>query len=159
MVQPSRIFTLWQRLYTRFLIEPLPAQLVEPPGVATTIFPVTQADELLKLPSIQLVNTGNLALGDETLFTVPAGKRWGLLGLEAHRTSEDRAFDEFSITDVSEGNTMPIFVTAAAALGIFMASGKPLPLEDGDQIKMRITGGTTDGTWQAEAFIEEEDAF
>jgi len=159
LVQPSRIFELWQRLYTRFLIEPLPAQETESPGVLTSIQPITDADQLLRIPGIKAVTLTAPAVGLRTLFTVPAGERWHLFSVHAQRTSEDRDVSQLRLVDTSEGLDMRIAIQAAASEIMYEKAGSPYILDQEDAIQINITGGTTDGNWAGRAWVEVEAAF
>jgi len=76
----SKAFEIWRRLGTRFQLEDQPATGMGV-HVATTIFPVTQADELLKTAMTQRTSAVNLDVtaGQFVIvFTVPDDERWRL---------------------------------------------------------------------------------
>ena len=159
MVQPSRVFELWQRLYSRFRIEPLPAGEVDAPGVGMVVSPVTDADALLRVPGLKAFTLTAAPVGLNTLFTVPEGKRWHLFSVHAAQTSGDRLLDQLRIGDTSAASTMRIAIQTAAAEIMYEKAGLPYVLDQLDTIAINLGGGTTDGNWDGRAWVEEEDAF
>lgn len=155
MTQPSKLFDVWRRLYTRFAIEPYPAD-GEGPQVSTTIFPVTDADQLVQAPvgsSDQLdlsAGAGAFVLAQ----TVPDGKRWRMMYI-------------FRSSTVANSRIRVVVTPAAVALSLTIlgtADEIPLALKDmvfeqGDQIGMQTTGNAGDTSITLQMYLVEEDAF
>lgn len=153
MVQPAKRFDVWRRLYNRFLIEPFPAGEGDTPGVATTIFPVTDADKLLSV-QVSATATNNLTAGAGTYvpyFTVPTGKRWRV-----------KNFMRFGTTAVS---AILVLVSGSAAVHLNqqVVAGQELvldlPLDENGSMGLITTGDAGDGAVRADIVYEEEDAF
>jgi len=162
MTLPSRRFNLWQRMYARFSLEPAPAQMTEPPGVATVIVPVTDADELLADPGIQFefsITVGAGVSANTIMLTVPAGKRWKLYTLLCNRTSGDNLCDGFALGDVSVGDIITIDIQTAA-VDVVLRLPVPLTLEENDTIRFHTDGSGVSGSdFNTRAWITEEDRF
>lgn len=155
MTQPSKLFDLWRRLYTRFSIEPFPAT-GEGPAVGTTIIPITDADALLTAPlatsdSLDLsASAGAFVLAQ----TVPAGKRWTLMWL-------------FRSATVANSRVRAVVTPAAIGLGLTLqATSLEIPefitgivFEQGDTIGMETTGNVGDDAVTLQLYLLEEDAF
>lgn len=156
MVQPSKLFDLWRRLYTRFAIEPLPAQDGPSPGVATTVFPVTDADELLK---IQVANTVQLDLDITagalvTAFTVPAGKRWRVrYARRSSSTVNTRARGIFTPSQIT------IFLSVLGTSDEVLSHLEGFIMEQGDIIGLESTDDVGDGSINFTLVVDESDAF
>ena len=154
--QPSRLFDLWRRMYTRFRIEPLPAQDTDPPGVLTTIIPVTDADALV---TIQVANTVQLDL-DVTdgifvsAFTVPAGKRWRIrYARRSATTANSRARGIFTPSQVT------VFLSVLGTSDEVLDHLKDFIMEQGDQIGLEGTDDVGDGSINITVVVDEMDAF
>jgi len=155
LTQPSRRFDLWRRLYTRFTIEPLPAQLTESPGISTTIQPTTDADLLLAV--IIVVESGALDLTAAAGtfvpgMTVPTGKRW-------------RVSFIYKQSSIANGQVMLqvdgtlIQFTPVSTDEETHLTNLGLHLEEDDIIGLVTTGNAGDGSRQVKAVVLEEDAF
>jgi len=159
MVQPAKRFDLWRRLYSRFLIEPFPAQEGDSPGVATTIFPVTQADDLLLAHGQKEVDTASFnSDGAKNGLVVPEGKRWKVQGMQAVRKSGDRDIDQFVLSDASEGLTLTLVIFTATNNSSLIL-GTEITLEEFDRIDIQATGGAAATVFTVKAWVSEEDAF
>lgn len=160
--QPSKQFELWQRMYERFQLEPLPAGLVDAPGVSQIIVPMTDADELISSPGARLtvsVAVGAGVAGMTVADTVPTGRRWKLIALQAIRVTGDNTLDGFGIADTSAGVSMR-FDIQAAATEIVLFLPQPLTLEETDTWRINTSGaGVGASTFGARAYIVEEDRF
>lgn len=159
MTQPARRFDIWRRLYSRFLIEPLPAALGEAPGVGTLIVPITDADALLKDHGIVSANTASFdADAQVTGLVVPAGKRWEVHAFNAQQVSGNRTITQMRINDVSVGVG---YVTNdfTAAIDNYTLLGTPLPMEEGDSVDIVAVGGSTASVYNVQVWRSEEDAF
>lgn len=160
--QPSRQFALWERMYERFRLEPLPAGLVSRPGVSQIIVPTSNADELLARPIGVLVTgvTASAGLsGGLVADTVPLGRRWKLQILQALRVSGDNTLDGFLIRDTSEGVTMRIDIQTAAA-ELVLRFPQPMTLEETDTIQINLSGaGAGETIFSFRMWLIEEDRF
>lgn len=78
MTLKSLAFSLFTRLYTRFGLEPTPVPPGGRPEISTTIFPVTQADELFRRPSSGGGNADLSGSAYVAFDSVPDGERWTL---------------------------------------------------------------------------------
>jgi len=159
MVQPAKRFDLWRRLYTRFLIEPFPVTDGEGPAVSTLVQPVTDADELLKNYGLVTFNSASFD-ADQVVNgpTVPSGKRWLIYVLRWGRSSGNRTALQWIINDASEGAFMIIRGFAAAADDTHLME-TPLPLEEGDQVRLNFIGGSTATVAKFDLWLSEEDAY
>jgi len=157
--QPSRIFDLWRRLYTRFLIEPRPAADTDSPGVSTTILPVTDADELLRQHGIQSVNTASFnADGVQGFLTVPAGKLWRTSFIEILRVSGNRTLIDVRIESVRVSLIIRLRSFGAASEAL-LDLGSVLVMEEGDRVSFTANGGSTATIYTIRCWASEEDAF
>jgi len=151
---PSRALTVWRRLYTRYALEPFPATVS--PDVSKTIQPITDADELLRIPAVDITTTPSLTLGEQVGRTVPTPQRWKLYAWDVNRASGDRLVEGISLGD----GTVSMRIASQTAAGTFIDRlGTPLLMDPGWQFILHIAGGTTDGTWLVELLLQIEDAF
>lgn len=160
---PSKAFQVWQRLYLRFLLEPLPA--TETPGVTVgkMIVPVTQADELLAsygIKSSVFTYTAGQAV-QINVHTCPDDKRWTLFGVDGEaQLTGDNLTDRFMILDASAGQQGAILTdfTAVARKAYWLP--QPLKMEAGDNIQIRLSGaGVAAGQLRTNMWLAEEDIF
>jgi len=156
MVQPSKLFDLWRRLYTRFAIEPLPVQDGLHPGVATTVFPTTDADELL---AVQVANTAQLNLDVSagalvTGFTVPTGKRWVIrYARRSSSTANTRARGIFTPAQAT------IFLSVLGTSDEVLDHLRGFKMEQGDIIGLESTDNVGDTSINLSLVVDETDAF
>lgn len=155
MTQPSKRFDLWRRLYTRFTIEPLPAQVSESPGIGTIIQPTTDADLLLAV--ITPVQSGGLNLTAAagsfvSGVTVPDGKRWRMMYLW-----RSTSIGSTQIDFIIGGQTMQFTVPGTAEELQLTLLG--LHLDQGDEIGLITTNDAGDTAVQFRGAALEEDAF
>jgi len=151
---PSRALTVWRRLYTRYSLEPFPASVS--PDVSKTIQPITDADELLRVPAVDITTTGSLTTGEQVARTVPEPQRWKLYSWDVNRASGDRLVEGISLGDGSQS----VRIDSQTAAGTFITRlATPLLMDPGWQFILHIAGGTTDGTWLVELLLQIEDAF
>lgn len=152
MVQPSRVFTLWQRLYTRFSIEPI--VLDEPPGVVTLIQPVSQADELLRVSVMTFADLDlqGAAGGNVPAFIVPEGERWILLSALVPATT---ANTQLYIGDGTLNQSWEAAGTSQrrTALERFVID------ENGGVVGLKATGNAGDAARTIHLFYLREQAF
>jgi len=152
---PSKAFDIWRRLYTRFDLEPGPA-VGGAPEVGTSIIPVTQVDDLLRLPKLKVSASTDLSgAGALTIpmLIVPGGERWKLVSLFRTSTiaaSRIKVIDEGGVTvNLSKGGT-------AEELYI---PGEGMVLDEGWALGMVETGDAGDTAELLQAHVEVEDAF
>ena len=151
MVQPAKRFEVWQRLYTRFGIEPFPAD-GEGPSVSTTVMPITDADALLRT-TIFADSPGNLTAAAGTYrpyFTVPEGKVWILKGM-----SRGPSIANTQMRLVGQ-NPLDITILATAAEFVSLAD---IRLAEGQTLGMLTTGDGGDTAILLQVVLEEEDVF
>ena len=152
MVQPSKRFDVWRRLYARFKIEPFPAT-GEGPGVSTTITPITDADVLLRV-AVFGGGTINLSAsaGNKILVqSVPEGKVWIVKGVFRPTTVANS-----SLILRSGGAGLTISALDTAELFV------PIPnirLAESGGIGMLTTGNAGDNVVEMLTAYEEEDVF
>jgi len=125
--------------------------------ISSIVQPTTNLDTLLQRYGSQY---GNLttALGQINLLTVPSNERWTLQLFRFQRSSGDRLVDQILLRDQSLGASVVIseFTAVSAATHEFSS---PITLDSGDSIRIRITGGSTDGTMLGFSWGSSEDAF
>ena len=158
---PSKRFSLWTRLYNRFILEPGPAAESRT-AVGTTIVPVTFADLLLRESRGQTGDTPSITAAASGFFvglTVPSGLRWHVLVVDFFRASGDNDVDQIRFGDVSRSVDVVISRFAGAA-NQSTVLGSPLPLDEGDTISVRADGTGAGATvFTVRAWVEEESAF
>jgi len=160
---PSKRFDVFQRLYTRYTLEPLPAagSIV---GLSPIIIPITNVDELLRRSRViqDTVSFEDISTGQTTGLVCPAGLRRQVTVVEFTRLSGDRNQDILSVIDANGGSVanQPIRLNIQTAASFLLVTfGQPVQMDEGDSLAFTITGGTTDGDWQARILCSEEDAF
>jgi len=154
---PSRALEVWRRLYTRYRLEPFPASVS--PDVSKTIQPITDADALLKVPSVQSQTTPTLSTGSALTFvTVPVGRRWTLYALTIGQVSGDRDITSLRVVDPVTGENV-IYNDHAGATSLIQLFTPAIVLDEGWILAEDITGGTTDGIWTSRVFVQDEAAF
>jgi len=159
VTQPARRFDLWRRLYSRFLIEPFPAE-GGGPSIATEIVPVTDSDELLRVHGIVRADSATFD-ADETLATglaVPAGRRWHLAGIGFEQTTGNRTVTRIILNDDSTGLTHNLEVFAATQQHSLIL-GTVFILEELDFLSITTIGGSTNTVYRTSVWVAEEDAF
>jgi len=153
LTQPSKLFDLWRRLYDRFAIEPRPALGGdEGPSISTLIQPVTDADALLRDPELQtsrVLQTTSAVI----YYTVPADERWHWFGYHALRAAGDRDITSIDIADLAISMRIEVFAAVGERASFF---AKELRLESGWTIRLDGSGGTTDGNWDLDVYLEVE---
>jgi hypothetical protein len=148
---PSKIFSLWIRLGSRFKLEDSP-----PTGLGarlgTTIIPVTQADALLQTLTINKIDLdlSGSAGTNVTAFTVPSGKRWIIYHLHLLSTTGSSQF-------VLTGGGKTVRLTADTT-GVHDLDTQ-LPADENWEVKCTRTGNGADGNRECSILYTEEDAF
>lgn len=155
--QPSRIFELWRRLYTRFLIEPLPAQMTDQPSVSTMIVPITDADELLIERTIQSVDRTITAPGQFLAYTVPAGKRATIRAASLFQLTGTYTIDAWLLVDGTTSVTLQRLASVTASATNF--EGQQIKAETGWQLRVNVDAESVNGDLRLGVLVEEEDAF
>jgi len=152
----SKAFAIWTRLYTRFSLEPGPSVIGGQPEVATSIIPVTQVDELLKVAKadkselIDLSGGGGAAIA---MLTVPTGKRWQVGTIFRSSTTGS------SRVVVIDPELVPTNITNSGTSEEMVQLGTRLVLDEGWAIGMRETGNGADVAELIHVTFTEEDAF
>jgi len=149
---PSKRFEVWSRLYGRFLLEPQPAGFPQA-AVSPLIVPVTQADDLLRLPEGRSENPTISGISTLTMFTVPPGERWRLYAMSAIRNSGSFTFNDFRVLDSSRGESCRLdqFTTTTARSFV---PGTPIPLDETDDVQLRVDVFSSSGTLNVQVWIE-----
>lgn len=145
MTQPARRFDLWRRLYTRFLIEPLPAQEGEQPSIATVIMPVTDADVLLRRSNPSSTDSASLAIGRntyDTIVTVDSSQRLWVTHINVERQSGDNTIDELAVrVPTLAGNVTRIVLERFTATATHvLALPQPFHLDEESEIQIHTSG-------------------
>ena len=152
MTQPTKRFDLWRRLYTRFLIEPTPAE-GEGPAVSTVISPVTDADVLLR-EYLHPGATGDLQASAGTfsaLISVPDGKVWILKAAWREATIANTRI----VLSAGYGiMNLTILDTAEQAVSV-----NNIRIGEGVFIGLLTTGNAGDNLVDLRLAVEEEDVF
>ena len=148
---PSKIFSLWIRLGSRFKLEDSP-----PTGLGarlgTTIIPVTQADALLtSLETNQTdLDLTAAAGGRVTAFTVPSGKRWTIYQI---------------FLSTITGNSQLMLVGSPKTVRLTPSGSgdhvwsHPIPANEGWYIAAATTGNAADNNEECSILYTEEDAY
>lgn len=160
MVLPSKRFRIWERLYTRFMLEPPPAGSSPQPAVVKTIQPVTNVDELLTDLGIDLT-TGivGTATGGKEMRSITEDEEWECWVVEMARQTGDRTIDTFSIKDPENTEVVIEAFTATATYrsGLLVW---PLKMRRGWKFMANFSGaGTTDGTWKISIYRAKQDLY
>lgn len=157
---PSKAFQVWQRMYIRYLLEPLPAAESEGVTVGKMIVPVTQADELLAAHGI-VTGTATYTAGQSVVLnplTVPTGRRWTLIGFDCEaQFTGDNEVDRFLVRDLSNSGRTVILseFTGAAREQYWLPT--PLKMEEGDSVQCRLDGtGVSAGSVRLQAWVADE---
>lgn len=152
MTQPARIFELWQRLYNRFSIEPVLSDTG--PGVETTIVPITNADELLRVSVMEFADLDLQASagGNVPAFTVPEGQRWILLSALVPGTT---ANSQLYVGDGTLNQSWEPLDTAQRRVSL---EGFVID-ENGGVVGMKTTGNAGDAARTIHLFYLRESAF
>jgi len=154
MTQPSRRFKIWERLSSRFLIEPVPADATPAPGVGTEIIPVTHVDELLRETQTAQALAVDIsgAVAFNSMFTVPEGKRWRVKNIHREATT---GTSQVAVRG-SVGGVIAYLTILATAEQVWSGT---MVLEQTDQVGLMRTGNGADTSIDTDIIYEEEDAF
>lgn len=133
----SRAYRIWERLYTRFSLEPgLPH--ANPPELLSFILPVTSADELLR--EYRGRNPTGAVSGNDIIdvVTVPQGERWTLFAVVAARSTGTFDLDEFRILDASRNENVIIESWTPATVHQVNPALWPLTIDEGDILRVEV---------------------
>jgi hypothetical protein len=114
------------------------------------------------LVTAQTNTTGVLvSTGWHTLQTVPANEFWILHTAWAARAGGDRNIKHFRVNYTTGASAVPVPLvadefSATAQKGFIPTS--PFPLPGGSEFQGNITGGTTDGAWSCQMWVETLDS-
>ena len=156
---PSKKFTVYQRLYGRYKLEPRPAEETPSPDLSTTILPTTDADKLLRVPSAQSFTVTVAGTGSITAFTIPAGERWTVYFLRAALASGTWTFSRFDLLDPATAVDIPIDEFTATGVSELFEPRTPLVMDERWDLQVNIAAFTSGGDLQMKVFAETEDAF
>ena len=148
MLQSKR-FSIWRRLGLRFLLEDQP-----PAGagaqVFTQILPVTQADDLLKVPQVEAGSEDLSGSGYVAYFTVPSGERWVIL---RYRFAGSTGTTGMQVVISGERVQIGDNTNTAASENV------NIPLDEGDSIGLASTGNGSDTAIVFNVLRSKEDAY
>lgn len=164
-LQESRAYDVWGRLANRYMLTPGGGAKG---AVAGLVIPVTDADKLLEV--IQQVSgsttvTGGAAV-NQTVLTVPKGKRWQLYAIDMVRSGAGADNTQNAIlaqattrvgTSAGSVNILTFTATATYYSGVLST---PFPLDSEYEVQVGTTGaGSTDSDFTASAWVVETDAY
>jgi len=141
----SRRFTLFDRLYTRFALEPPPAGDTPEPGVYPQLAPVIDIADLYPMEARFTTLDIQASVGTFVpAFTVPVGQRYHIKYLTKPATSANCILLLVS-PDGTSGLTQTINLSATGtALALVTSSQVQLKLDAGWQIGLSTTGNAGD---------------
>jgi len=144
----SDLYRAFARLGTRLRLKDQPART----GVSSDVVAVTDFDELLRdvkaLASTQDISAGS---GSTTFFTVPAGKRWRILRIEAPALSAgSHVFFQVG------GQNVDLYANSSTTQFLV---GNGDPLNQGDLIRMVNTGNAGDSSRELVTYYTEEESY
>ena len=102
----TKRFAIWQRIYERYLLEPLNGAQPTTPQVSEVIVPVINADTLLRTPVMDAITldldvaTGTLVIA----FTVPEGQEWELVQIDIDGTTANHRIRQTSAASAASIN-------------------------------------------------------
>jgi len=158
LTQPSKRFDIWRRLYTRFLIEPFPAEGASP-AVSTLVTPITDADELLLDRGVNRKTEIVSATGEVDIFTVAEDKRDNIIAIWLFQATGTFTFNAIIVKDApSSANNMRIdsFTTTSERIFLPPAGFK---MDSGWQLTVNVDVHSGAGNLFTAVMVEEEDAF
>lgn len=151
---PSKRFEVWQRLYSRFLLEPFPAGRVGP-DVSKTITPVTQADELFKKPVLQAIDIPSFT-GLRVAHTVPSDERWVLMAYDIRRVTGSR--DLFRVI-IDDGLSQFFLENNLVVSESQVVLPTALVMEKDWTFDIQVSGGAADGIYRVHLLTVVGDTF
>lgn len=154
---PSKRFQLYSRLYSRFLLEPLPA-VGSNAALSPLILPTTDVDELLRVPELELFTVAITSAVGFVMATVPAGERWTVTFIRMVLQSGTWTHNRIDIEDPA-GTNLPIDRYTASADEELKELINPLVLDEGWDIVLNVNSFTAGGDAQLGIYRLREDAF
>ena len=136
MVLKSIRFSLMDRLYRRYLLEPLPADQSMPLSVSPVVVPVIQADAVLVDPIFDDVTADISGGGSVVFFTVPQNERWMLQWIFRSASSSNT---KVTLDVVGAPNNQPLSSNGTTEQRI---DARGMTLSTGDAIEMDADGAT-----------------
>ena len=137
---------IFAKLAKRFQIRQESAESLRSGDV---LVPVTDADDFVREPKFQ--TTSSTTTGRTDTYTVPLGKTWRVLAINAARAN---AGDNFIY--VSDGTIEPILAYNAASTNLVWNTF-PLRVGEGKSIKVQMSAGTS-GALVSNIYYLEEDS-
>lgn len=149
--------TIFPKLATRYSISPdlNNPQLV----VGNELIAVTNADELISVPTGKRYQVSVTAAQEELIATVPAGKRWTIKALYLVNSTGTYQHNTLYYRDVSIAASSLVYETWTAGTQHKCEFYQPLVLEEGDSVRCNISSYTGAGTLNVDIFYIEEDKF
>ena len=146
---------IWWQLYGKLDLNPGAVVGGGRGRVLMAIRPTISVDDLLRTPTIKRA-VEQLVVGSVVFCTVPDGERWRLLVYQAVVGGGDR---DITFLKVSNGEAAPLTVTldeyAATASRQFYFP-QSLWILPGWELALQGSGGTTDGNWTMNIYVEVE---
>jgi len=145
---------VWTKLYSKLDLNPGSPLVGGRARVLMAIRPTIDVDSLLRKPDLQRATVEQNA-STISYFTVDDGEEWYFIGYSIVRAAGDRNVIKVSLAESGEdgGSSMTIDEFAAISTRTFMFP-RPLRLRQAWQIRLQGTGGTTNGDWTMNIFIE-----
>lgn len=159
LVIPSKRFDVFGRLYTRFTLEPAPAEPGSPVGVAKVIVPTTDADALLREPRATAGVTAVSGTGGLTIFTVPAGFKGRIFSISGQISTGTWTYSRIFIGDVSEGGVEAIIsiFTPLTDTALLIPGG--FPVDEFDFVGLEINSHSVSGNLSHSVMFDREADF
>jgi len=150
VVLPSKRFTIWQRMYNRYQLEPSPADSPATPGLFTVISPTIDVEDFNRALNSAITALDLTGSAGTVVAAVTAGveRRLRILAV-----SRDGSTANSAIAILVDSNMIPL-----TALSTSEAQLQPprLYLGPGDSIGMLTTGDAGDDTRNCRVLFEEE---
>jgi hypothetical protein len=148
------------RLQTRFQLQSTAGQ--SRTWLDPTIWPVTDADALLRSADQQTDTTATIPAGDNgnyQIFTVPRGQRWHIYSFDLYINSGDNRIERLVLGD-STPTVATIVRQSAATTLTYVSPGTPFPIDELGGIWVGMSGaGSSGSVVGADIWIQSEDAY
>jgi len=154
---PAKRFTVWSRLYNRFLLEPAPA-VGSNAFISPIIQPITSADNLLKTARVRTTTQSVTGTGDKTFFTVPKGERWTVGFIRVSRNSGTMTYTNYLLQDAA-GLSCQVEIFASEAETHLFEFSTPRLIDEGWDIQVFFDAHSVTGNVTMVIIYEEEAAF
>jgi len=133
-------------------------------SVSEVVQAITNIDELRAITGFvrQRVTTDVGTSAWTAALICPTGKRWKVHAWHAQRASGDYEFTQVSLlpnASLPTGDKVGLRVISAATDYRSDIETQAIELTEGQAIALLMGTGTTDGNWDTDAWITEEDAY